>query len=148
MSGPKMAPEGIERILSYAGKKVEIRDWQDAADYVRRTNGIAFPGNSGEDWHRFAQRTFRQGSAGPELDYDPAISAPLTGPPSKLATWIAGFLFRRLARKRPVLLIRGANSDIITAPIADRMQRVAPRMQRVDVPKRRPCADADRAGSG
>ena len=133
--GPEIAPEGIERILSYAGKKVDIRDWNDAADYVRRTQGVAFPDFSDEDWRRFAQRTFRQATDGPELDYDPSISGPISKPPGKLAPWIAGMLFRRLARKRPVLLLRGALSDIISSEIADRMQRQAPSLIRVDVPR-------------
>jgi pimeloyl-ACP methyl ester carboxylesterase len=132
--GPAIAPEGIARILSYAGKGSEVRDWNDAAAYVRRTNAIAFPHFGEKDWHRFAHRTFRQGSAGPELDYDPAIAVALSKPPPRLAGFIAGILFRRLARKRPTLLIRGETSDIITSEIADRMQRMAPNLLRVDVP--------------
>jgi len=132
--GPAIAPEGIARILSYAGKGPEVRDWNDAADYVRRTNAVAFPHNSNEDWHRFAQRTFRQGVNGPELDYDPAIAVPLQKPPPKLAGFVAGLLFRRLARKRPTLLIRGELSDIVSADIADKMQRMAPGLRRVDIP--------------
>ena len=132
--GPSIAPEGIARILSYVGKGPEVRDWNAAADYVQSINGVALPNLSSEDWDRFARRTFRQGADGPELDYDPAITVPLSRPPGKLAEWIAGFLFRRLARKRPTLLVRGETSDIISAAIAERMQRMAPRMQRVDVP--------------
>lgn len=132
--GPAIAPEGIARILSYAGKGSEVRDWNDAAAYVRRTNEVAFPDYGDEDWHRFAQRTFRQGTDGLELDYDPAIIVPLGKPPPRLAGFIAGLLFRRLARKRPTLLIRGERSDIISADIAARMQRMAPKLQRVDVP--------------
>ena len=132
--GPAVAPEGIARILSYAGKSMNVGDWVDAAAYVRRTNAVAFPDFSEEDWHRFAQRTFRQGPEGPILDYDPAIAARLGKPPSKIATWIAGLLFRKLARKRPVLLLRGQLSDIISADIAERMQRMALRLRRVDVP--------------
>ena len=132
--GPAIAPEGIARILSYAGKGPEVRDWNDAADYVRRTNLVAFPHYSDEDWHRFAQRTFRQGMAGLELDYDPAITVPLQKPRPKMAGIIAGLLFRRLARKRPTLLIRGEISDIVSAEIADKMQRMAPQLRRVDVP--------------
>ena len=41
--GPAIAPEGVARILSYAGKPVDVRSWDDAADYVRRTNVVAFP---------------------------------------------------------------------------------------------------------
>ena len=132
--GPAIAPEGVARILGYAGKGSEVRDWNDAAAYVRQTNAIAFPDYGDEDWHRFAQRTFRQGRAGPELDYDPAITVPLQKPPPRLAGFIARLLFRRLARKRPTLLIRGERSDIISAEIAETMQHMAPRLQRVDVP--------------
>ncbi|HEU0310154.1 MAG TPA: alpha/beta hydrolase [Sphingomicrobium sp.] len=131
--GPAIAPEGIARILSYVGKPVDIRDWNDAAAYVRSINAIALPGLGDEDWHRFAHRTFRQGPHGPELDYDPAITVPLRKPPSKLSLWIAGLLFRRLARKRPTLLLRGALSDVISAEIAGRMQSLAPRMRRADI---------------
>lgn len=132
--GPSVAPEGIARILSYAGQPVRIRGWDDAADYARRTNQVAFPEPGQMDWLRFARRIFREGPSGPELDYDPAIGATLSRPPSKVALWMAGFLFRRLARRKPVLLVRGALSDVISGRIADDMQRMAPKMQRVDVP--------------
>jgi pimeloyl-ACP methyl ester carboxylesterase len=133
--GPEVAPEGIARILGYAGKTMAtVRDWEDATAYVRMTTAVAFPNFGEEDWHRFAQRTFRQEAEGLVPDYDPAIAVPLGKPPSRIAMWIAGLLFRRLARKRPTLLIRGQLSDIISVGIADRMQRVAPRLQRVDVP--------------
>ena len=132
--GPTIAPEGIARILGYAGKPVEIRSWDDAADYVRQTNEVAFPSPGQVDWHRFARRAFRDTGSGPQLDYDPAIGLNLGKPPSRFSLWIAGLLFRRLARKRPTLLIRGALSDVIDSRIAERMQRMAPRMLRVDVP--------------
>jgi pimeloyl-ACP methyl ester carboxylesterase len=133
--GPSVAPEGIARILGYAGKTLKVRDWNDAAAYVRETNAVAFPDYQEADWCRLAQRTFREGPEGPILDYDPAIAIPLGKPPSRIVTWIAGLLFRKLARKRPVLLIRGQLSDIISADIAERMQRMAPRLQRVDIPR-------------
>ena len=133
--GPEVAPEGIARILGYAGKSVEIRNWDDAAAYVRQTNAAAQPRLGDEDWHWFARRTFRNSAEGPALDYDPAISVGLAKPPSRAVVWMAGMLFRRLARKRPTLLVRGAMSDVITSGIADRMQRTAPGMKRVDVPE-------------
>lgn len=132
--GPEVAPEGITRILGYAGKPVVIRSWDDASNYVRGTNEVAFPHYADEDWRNFARRTFRDESGVPALDYDPAITVPLGRPPSRISLWLVGLMFRRLARKRPTLLIRGETSDIITAGIAARMQRRAPAMQRVDVP--------------
>jgi len=132
--GPEIAPGGVARILSYAGKQVDIRSWDDAVDYVRRTNAAALPDYGEPEWREFARRTFRDEGGVPVLDYDPAISVPLGKPSGRLAGWIAGLLFRRLARGRPTLLIRGALSDVISAEIADRMQRAAPAMRRVDVP--------------
>ena len=132
--GPAIAPEGVARILGYVGKRVDIRSWDVAADYVRRINEIALPQFDSDDWLRFARRTFREGTDGPMLDYDPAITVPLGRPPSKVSLWIASLLFRRLVRKRPALLIRGELSDVISLDIADRMQRMAPTLERVDVP--------------
>ena len=54
--------------------------------------------------------------------------------PGRLITFIARMLFRKLARKRPTLLLRGELSDLITANIAARMSKAAPSMQVVVVP--------------
>ena len=132
--GPAIAPEGLARILSYVGKTPAVRNWEDAAAFVRRINGVALPQLADEQWQDFARRTFRDGPEGPILDYDPAITVPLGKAPSRLSLWIAGLLFRRLARRRPTLLVRGALSDIITPDIANRMKRKAPGLIRVDVP--------------
>ena len=131
--GPAIAPEGIARILSYAGKGAAIGSWDDAVAYLRTTTGIAFPDFAEEDWRRLAERTFRDRDGRPELDYDPAIAAPLRKP-GKAVGLLAWLLFRRLARRRPTLLIRGGLSDILSADIAARMRKAAPGMQEVVVP--------------
>ena len=133
--GPEIAVEGVERIKGYVGRYVEIASWDDAADYMRSINGLAFPDFAGEDWQKFARRTFTENGGAPALDYDPAIMQPLAANKYKAATFIAWILFRRLARSRPTLLIRGALSDLVSAAIAEKMQRRAPRLQRVDVPR-------------
>lgn len=131
--GPEVSPEGIARILGYAGKPAEIRSWDDAAEYVRRTSEVAYPQAGQADWHVIARRVFREGAAGLVLDYDPAIGINLAKPVSRLSRWLVHLLFRRLARGRPTMLIRGALSDIIDEGIATRMEQAAPRMQRVDI---------------
>ena len=132
--GPAIAPEGVARILSYVGKTAEASSWDEATDYVRRINAVAFPDYGEADWRRFARRTFRETDGRPELDYDPAIMAPLVQGRYKAPTWLAWFLFRRLARKRPVLLVRGERSDLLSRAIADRMRRQAPDLRVVEVP--------------
>jgi pimeloyl-ACP methyl ester carboxylesterase len=132
--GPEVGKAGIERILSYAGQPATIETWDDAADYVRRTNIVAFPDNSAPAWKAFARRTFRDDNGRPALDYDPAIAIPLASGQVKTRSLLASLLFRRLARRRPVLLVRGDLSDLTTAEIAGRMKRSAPSLKIAVVP--------------
>ncbi len=50
--GPEVAPEGLARIASYAGKPVTIDSWDDARAYLRRFND-AFRGRYGMPPTRF-----------------------------------------------------------------------------------------------
>jgi pimeloyl-ACP methyl ester carboxylesterase len=131
--GPAVDPQGVARIQSYAGKTPAVRTWQDAADYVRVTNEIALPGAGAEDWERMARRMFRDGPDGPALDYDPAIAS-ASGGKAKTSSLLAWIAFRSLARWVPTLLIRGERSDILSAGIAERMRRRAPKLQTAVVP--------------
>ena len=132
--GPEIGREGIDRILSYAGQPTTIETWDDAADYVRRTNAVAFPDYSDSDWADFARRTFRDEGGRPVLDYDPAIAAPHANGPAKTRSLLADHLFRRLAKRRPTLLVRGELSDLTTDAIARRMKRSAPSLQLAVIP--------------
>ena len=133
--GPEVCNVGIERIKSYVGKKVDIGSWDDAADYLRSINGLAFPDYKADDWAAFARRTFAEGESGPRLDYDPAIMQPLSENRYKAMTFVAWYLFKRLARTAPVLLVRGELSDLLSKEIADRMEARAPSMRRVEIPR-------------
>ncbi|RJF90579.1 alpha/beta fold hydrolase [Sphingomonas cavernae] len=133
--GPEVAQEGLDRIAAYAGKPVDIRNWDDAVAYLTRTMGPAFPDLDEARWHALARRSFVEGSDGvPRLDYDPAIARPFSSKPPPRQSYIAGLLFRRLARRRPTLLLRGELSDLLSAEIAARMRRAAPTMHYAEVP--------------
>lgn len=131
--GPVVSPEGVERIKGYTGKAVEVANREAAVDYVRRVNGAAFPDYGEEDWSRFARRTFREVNDVPVLDYDPQIMIPFARGRYKAPRLLGWLLFRRLARRRPTLLIRGALSDILSASIVERMRSIAPRMDYSEV---------------
>ena len=134
--GPEIDKAGIARIASYAGKQAVIENWDDAARYVQRTSDVAFPDFTHEDWLSMARKGFAEDATGrPVLDYDPNISVPMSAKPVPNKSWLAGILFRRLARKRPMLLLRGALSDILSAPIAEKMRRAAPNMAYCEVPR-------------
>ena len=133
--GPEVCNVGIERIKSYVGKKVDIGSWDDAAAYLRNINGLAFPDYQDADWAAFARRTFADDGGTPRLDYDPAIMQPLSENRYKAMTFVAWYLFKRLAKTSPVLLVRGQLSDLLSKEIADKMESRAPAMRRVDIPR-------------
>ncbi|MEH6663595.1 MAG: alpha/beta fold hydrolase [Brevundimonas sp.] len=133
--GPEVAPEGLARIAAYTGQAVEIRSWDDAADYARRTNGAALPHYGPDDWAAFARRVFREGPDGvPVLDYDPDITAPMRAAGAGALVPDLWPAFRNLADGRRLMLVRGGTSDLLSPDIARRMREAAPHMRFVEVP--------------
>ena len=133
--GPEVAPEGLARIAAYTGQTVDIRNWDDAADYARRTNGAALPHYGPDDWMAFARRVFREGPDGvPVMDYDPDITVPMRAEGKDALVPDLWPAFRNLAEGRPLMLVRGATSDLLSPDIAGRMREAAPHMRFVEVP--------------
>jgi pimeloyl-ACP methyl ester carboxylesterase len=137
--GPELAPEGLARIMGFAGKGYPVQTWADAAAYARRVNETAFPHYGPAAWDAFARRLFALKNGIPVLDYDPAIAkafAPPPPPPPGQAAppppdlWP---LFKGLAA-HPLLTIRGGTSDLLSPGILDRMREAAPDMIVAEAP--------------
>ncbi|OYX56030.1 MAG: alpha/beta hydrolase [Brevundimonas subvibrioides] len=133
--GPQVSPEGLARIAAYSGQPVDTPTWAAAAAYARLNNAIALPHYTDADWDAFARRVFRDGTEGsPVLDYDPDIAVPIRAAGAKALAPNLWPYFRKLARKRPTLLIRGGTSDLLGADIAAKMQKAAPDMRYAEIP--------------
>ena len=133
--GPVLSEKGLARIAGYAGKAVALGSWEDAAGFIKDINGCAFPDNSDAEWGKWARRAFEQiegGRLAPR--YDPNIAVGMQTGKLRTTSLAGRMAFRRLAKKRPVLLVRGALSDLLEARQADWMRRAAPGMQYVEVP--------------
>ncbi len=134
-AGPRVPREALARIGKYAGKPVPPMDLQQAAAYMGSIGQAAFPRYTQEDWREMALRTFRHRSDGlMELDYDPAIIR-TTRP------WVLWLLrpvlwraVRKLTARAPVLVVRGALSDILPADVARQMAATSPSARLVEVP--------------
>lgn len=133
--GPVLSAKGLARIAGYAGRCNTLASWDDAAAYLKDINACAFPGAPDEEWSKWARRAFMEDESGTlALRYDPRIAIALqTGKlrPTSLAGRLA---FKRLAHKRPTLLVRGALSDLLEPEQAAWMRRAAPAMQYIEVP--------------
>jgi len=117
--GPEIDPAGIERIGTYVGKDGRFDSWKEAAEAVANRNGDKFPNWSAADWDRFVRRICHQTPDGIRFQYDMAIAenfrAVTEGPVNH--SW---HLFEALAG-RPVTILRGELSDLLSREIADRM---------------------------
>jgi pimeloyl-ACP methyl ester carboxylesterase len=132
--GPEVDPQGLERILGYAGKSVRVASWEQAVAEVRTIYGTAWPGLSDERWERIARLSYRTNAEGqPEADADPLIAEPLRDPkaaaPDLWPVWGA------LAQV-PILAIRGTQSDILNPATLARMQREKPDLKVLEVAHR------------
>ncbi len=133
--GPTLSERGLSRIRSYTGKGEQFTSWQQAADYISSINSVAFPANTAQEWERWAHRAFREQDDGTlAMRYDPNIAVPIRANKLRSTSMAAHFAFRRLARRRPTLLIRGALSDLIEPAQANGMRAAAPRMLYAEVP--------------
>jgi pimeloyl-ACP methyl ester carboxylesterase len=124
--GPEIVDAGVDRIKSYVGKGVRFSSWDEAAETIAR-NTQAFDNYTHEDWVRMAQRNCREENGEIVFDYDQAIAQPFnaTGPTPQFDMWP---LFAALAQK-PLLVIRGAKSDLLSAATLEKMHAAAPAMK-------------------
>lgn len=133
--GPVISEKGLARIAGYAGKGCAPGSWDEAACYMRDINQPAFPDNDMQEWGKWARRAFAENAQGQlVLRYDPNIAMPLKTGKLRATSWIGRMAFRRLARNRPTLLVRGALSDLVENEQAGYMRRAAPAMQYAEIP--------------
>lgn len=130
--GPDVIAGGLTRILDYIGVDQPQPDWDSAVAYLQRllpTLSI----RTAAGWLKMAQATYREGQDGRlHFDWDLNLAKPLRamgGPPPDLWPY-----FRAL-RPVPVLALRGALSDVLSAETFERMALAKPDLRRVTVPE-------------
>ena len=131
--GPEIDPAGLGRIRGYVGKANWHPTWMHAARAVAEANGDVYPGHSIEQWLDMAKRLYRLNSAGRiVLDYDMKIAEPFRLPGNEAGPdmWRA---FEAL-KDKPLLIVRGETSDILSAATAVEMQRRASVGELVTIP--------------
>ena len=132
--GPAIDPAGLSRIRGYVGKGGSYPTWLHAARGLAELHQTAYPDYRLEQWLEMAKRLCRLTDAGRIVsDYDSAIAEPFRVPGNESA----GDLWPLLDALKPfpILLVRGALSDILTAETADRMAAALPLLQRIDLPR-------------
>ncbi|HEY0630029.1 MAG TPA: alpha/beta hydrolase [Sphingomicrobium sp.] len=117
--GPEIDQSGIDRIGGYVGREVTFDSWEQATSVLAERNREVFPNWESGEWERFARRIMHETPAGIAFEYDMRIAdnfqAATEGPQG--ANWN---LYEALAG-RPVLILRGGLSDLLSAEVAEQM---------------------------
>jgi pimeloyl-ACP methyl ester carboxylesterase len=117
--GPVLEPAGLERIQGYIGKLPQPKTWPDAVAILKGVAGAHFTGLSAEDWLTYAQTTYEERNEGFVLRYDPALMRNFaTLDVARLPTMWDQF---DALKPVPVLVIRGANSDLLSTATVEAM---------------------------
>jgi pimeloyl-ACP methyl ester carboxylesterase len=132
--GPVIEPVGMSRIRSYVGKSASWPTWLHAARALAETERDVFPRYGLEDWLALAKRRCRLTSNGRVVfDYDMRIGEPIRMAPEDAPIPDLWPSFEAL-KGRPVALLRGVRSDLLSAPLADEMARRLPGLDLTTVP--------------
>ncbi len=132
--GPVIQPEAIARIGSYLGAPVQWPSVEAAADYLASISA-GFGPHSAEQWMALSRPMLKQvsGEAGQAAwvpHYDPAIAVPFKAvTPASAAAGEAMLWAGYDALRCPTLLLRGAESDLLTRETALAMTQRGPRAE-------------------
>ena len=129
--GPAIDPAGVERIAGYVGKEVRFASWDEAVDQMAERNHDIYPDYDRAQWERFVRRMAIDEGGQVRFDYDMAIASNFQSAASAPDIWP---LYQALDG-RPVTILRGELSDLLSADVATRMASELSDVELVTVPR-------------
>lgn len=128
--GPVLAPAALARIAGYVGLDPVFDSFAALEAHIREVSA-PFGALSDAQWLEFARTSARQTADGRwRLKYDPGIAVPFASAnvavPDLWAVWDA--------IRCPTLLLRGADSDLLSPDTAAAMQARGPKPKLVEFP--------------
>lgn len=132
--GAILNPVALGRICGYVGQSGRFATLEEGIKYVRALS-VTFGTHTDQQWRKFAGDVLRQNPDGSwRLHYDPALAIPLQAiTPEKEQRNAALLLAAYDAIVCPTLLVRGAESDLLTRDVAQQMTRRGPKVQVVEI---------------
>lgn len=127
--GPFISASALRRLSDYVGKGPHFADFDEALAYIRHVHAPFGPLDESE-WRHLSEHSLRvDPNGGYRLAYDPAIAAPLADPEKIEDMNLWGFWD---AIACPVLVLRGAESDLLTRETAQEMTQRGPKAELVE----------------
>ncbi len=130
--GPVIEPAGLARIRGYVGKLPRPTSWAAAVEVLRQVAGSQFTALAEADWDAYARATFEERDGALVARYDPALIRSL----EKLDLAAVPTLWPQFdgLGHVPVLVVRGENSDLLSAATVAAMVERHPDCSVVTVP--------------
>ena len=134
--GPRIDTEGLLRIRNYLGKDRPFADWNEAVEAIKATNP-GFPGLGEDEWLAFARRVYREQDGRPRADYDMGLRQNFP-PAEDIASGKVPELWGlfEMLKPLPCLVLRGENSDLLSAATVAEMQNRHPALAAATIPRR------------
>ena len=133
--GPTLDPAALLRIGDYIGQDLKFPDFDTAARFVREVS-FSFGEHSDDQWHKLASDVLRQQADGQWVrHYDMGLAQPFrAATPETVKADQAALWACYDAIRCPTLLIRGANSDLLSHETAQEMATRGPMATLVEIP--------------
>jgi pimeloyl-ACP methyl ester carboxylesterase len=129
--GPVVQWAALQRISGYLGADKRFASKQEARDYMWELSS-SFGAHSPEQWRALCEPMIRADGELFKLHYDPAIAVPVRATTPEQAEQGQAMLWQLYdAIQSDTLLIRGAQSDLISLQTAQDMQTRGPRAKLV-----------------
>ncbi|MGO8955092.1 MAG: alpha/beta fold hydrolase [Rhodomicrobium sp.] len=125
--GPVIETSGLARIMGYAGKIPVPRDWDEAVEIVREMNRRQFTMLDNSGWKVLTRQMFNEENGKPAAAYDPKVGKALSEVDISKPVPAMWEHFESLL-KTPLMVLRGENSDILSAATVQEMQARHPTM--------------------
>ena len=133
--GPRIEPEAIKRLGSYVGQPFSF---SNRADALQRLNEIcaSFGSHTPEEWEIYNGPMLVQKDGLWVMHYDPDISVPfasvnpIMAKAGEMAMWHA---FKQI--HIPMLIVRGGESDLLSAKTVAEMCKVNPYIRSIEIPQ-------------
>ncbi len=125
--GPVIETAGLARIMGYTGKIPVPADWDEATQVVRDINKRQFTALDRAGWQALTRQLFNEVDGRPAAAYDPNVGKALSE--IDIAKPVpAMWEHFELLLQVPLMVLRGENSDLLSAATVQEMQARHPAM--------------------
>jgi pimeloyl-ACP methyl ester carboxylesterase len=125
--GPVIEPTAIERIGTYLGQRMSFANFEQAVEYLQGISA-GFGVRDREQWLALTRPMLKQAGDACTLHYDPQIAVPFRlVKPEHIAAGEAALWRSYDALQVPTLLLRGADSDLLSHETALAMTQRGPK---------------------